>query len=71
MELCGRAGNSYNIFNDQQFRVMRGFGDIGDHALQIGFEYEQRRDAFFNLSLWVVDVGPFDGQLTHQGDRHV
>ena len=32
-------------------------GDIGDHALQIGFEYEQRRDAFFNLSpvgLWTL-----------------
>ena len=54
----GAQGNSYNIFNDQQFRVSAaGSGDIGDHALQIGFEYEQRRDAFFNLSpvgLWTL-----------------
>ena len=54
----GAQGNDYNIFNDQQFRVSAaGSGDIGDHALQIGFEYEQRRDAFFNLSpvgLWTL-----------------
>ena len=54
----GAPGNDYDIFNNQQFRVSAaGSGDIGDHALQIGFEYEQRRDAFYQLSpvgLWTL-----------------
>ena len=34
-----------------------GSADVGDHALQLGFEYEQRRDAFFSLGpvgLWTL-----------------
>ncbi|MEY3010344.1 MAG: hypothetical protein RLZZ314_986 [Bacteroidota bacterium] len=54
----GAQGNSYGISNNTQFRVSAaGSGDIGDHALQLGFEYEQRRDAFFSLSpigLWTL-----------------
>ena len=54
----GAQGNSYGISNNTQFRVSAaGSGDIGDHALQMGFEYEQRRDAFFSLSpigLWTL-----------------
>ena len=54
----GTQGNSYNISNNSQFRVSAaGSADIGDHALQMGFEYEQRRDAFFSLGpvgLWTL-----------------
>ena len=52
----GQQGNSYSISNNSQFRVTAaGSADVGDHALQMGFEYEQRRDAFFALNpigLW-------------------
>ena len=54
----GAQGNDYGVSNNSQFRVSAaGSGDIGDHALQMGFEYEQRRDAFFSLSpigLWTL-----------------
>jgi len=54
----GTQGNSYNISNNSQFRVSAaGSADIGDHALQMGFEYEQRSDAFFSLGpvgLWTL-----------------
>ncbi len=54
----GTQGNSYNISNNSQFRVSAaGSADVGDHALQMGFEYEQRRDAFFSLGpvgLWTL-----------------
>ena len=54
----GTQGNSYNISNNSQFRVSAaGSADVGDHALQLGFEYEQRRDAFFSLGpvgLWTL-----------------
>ncbi|MGB2014223.1 MAG: carboxypeptidase regulatory-like domain-containing protein, partial [Flavobacteriales bacterium] len=54
----GAQGNSYSISNNTQFRISAaGSADIGDHALQMGFEYEQRRDAFFSLAptgLWTI-----------------
>jgi outer membrane receptor protein involved in Fe transport len=54
----GAQGNDYSLENNSQFRISAmGSGDIGDHALQVGFEYEQRRDAFFSLSpvgLWTI-----------------
>ncbi|MGY8916939.1 MAG: carboxypeptidase regulatory-like domain-containing protein, partial [Flavobacteriales bacterium] len=52
----GAQSGSYYTSNNSQFRVTAaGSADIGDHALQLGFEYEQRRDAFFSLApigLW-------------------
>lgn len=54
----GTQGNSYQVSSNSQFRVsMAGSGDIGDHAIQVGFEYEQWRDAFFSISpvgLWTL-----------------
>ena len=54
----GAQGNTYSTTNNTQFRISAaGSGDIGDHAVQLGFEYEQRRDAFFSLSpsgLWTL-----------------
>ena len=51
-------GNQGNTVNNTQFRVSAiGSGDIGDHALQMGFEYEQRRDGYYELNpigLWTL-----------------
>ena len=39
----GQQGGTYYISNNTQFRVSAaGSADIGDHAFQLGFEYEQR-----------------------------
>jgi len=52
----GTQNNNYSINNTGQFRVTAaGSADIGSHAIQIGFEYEQRRDAGYSVSpsgLW-------------------
>jgi outer membrane receptor protein involved in Fe transport len=54
----GTQANEYSISNNNQFRVTaQGSADIGDHAIQVGFEYEQRSDAFYSLnpvSLWLL-----------------
>jgi hypothetical protein len=77
----GAQGNSYSTTNNTQFRISAaGSGDIGDHALQLGFEYEQRRDAFFSLSpsgLWTLgrlttnshikELNLNDSTITNQG----
>ena len=77
----GAQGNSYSTTNNTQFRISAaGSGDIGDHALQVGFEYEQRRDAFFSLSpsgLWTLgrlttnshikELNLNDSTITNQG----
>ena len=53
---AGTQGSDYFKSNNSQFRISAaGSADIGDHALQMGFEYEQRKDAFFSLApigLW-------------------
>jgi outer membrane receptor protein involved in Fe transport len=52
----GTQGNSFYKSKNSQFRISAaGSADLGDHALQLGFEYEQRKDAFFSLApigLW-------------------
>ncbi len=52
----GSQSNNYAVFNNNQFRVTGiGSADIGDHAIQLGFEFEQRNDAGFSVSpvnLW-------------------
>ena len=52
----GTQGNTYAVARNNQFRVSaNGSADIGDHAIQLGFEYEQRRDASYSLApigLW-------------------
>ena len=54
----GTQSGSYYTSNNTQFRVSAaGSADIGDHAIQMGFEYEQRKDAFFSLAptgLWTL-----------------
>ncbi len=52
----GTQSNNYSVYNNNQFRVTGiGSADIGDHAIQLGFEFEQRRDAGYSVSpvsLW-------------------
>jgi outer membrane receptor for ferrienterochelin and colicin len=77
----GAQGNTYSTTNNTQFRISAaGSGDIGDHAVQLGFEYEQRRDAFFSLApsgLWTLgrlttnshikELNLNDSTITNQG----
>lgn len=52
----GRQYNGYSYFDNQQFRVFANFSaDIKKHAVQLGFEYEQRTERAYSLSpigLW-------------------
>ena len=52
----GYAYNGSSKNNQTQFRVTGiGSADIGDHAVSVGFEYEQRSDRYFGVSpvgLW-------------------
>lgn len=52
----GRQYNGYSYDDRSQFRVFANFSaDIKNHAVQLGFEYEQRNERAFSLSpigLW-------------------
>jgi hypothetical protein len=52
----GRQYGGYAIDNNSQFRVNTSFSaDVKNHALQVGFEYEQRSDSRYSISpigLW-------------------
>lgn len=52
----GRQYGGYEIIDQTQFRVFTSFSaDIKNHAIQVGFEFEQRTERAFNLSslgLW-------------------
>lgn len=52
----GTPANFYRDFNNSQFRLTAsGTADIGDHALTLGIEYEQRVDRGFEVApvgLW-------------------
>ncbi|MFK7757005.1 MAG: carboxypeptidase-like regulatory domain-containing protein [Flavobacteriales bacterium] len=54
----GTPNNNFGEATNNQFRVTgAGSADIGNHALQIGFEYEVRRDANYSLApvgLWQI-----------------
>ncbi len=54
----GTQNNNFSQSRNGQFRVSgMGSADIGDHAIQIGFEYEQRKDAAYGVSpvgLWTL-----------------
>ncbi|OFZ02215.1 MAG: hypothetical protein A3K10_08300 [Bacteroidetes bacterium RIFCSPLOWO2_12_FULL_31_6] len=52
----GRQRNGFSFQDQSQFRVSaQGSASIKDHAIQIGFEYEQRDDKFYSVNakqLW-------------------
>lgn len=53
----GRQYNGYNITDNSQFRVFTNFSaDVKNHALQVGFEFEQRNERNWGVSpldLWI------------------
>jgi hypothetical protein len=52
----GRQYGGYSIDNNSQFRVNTSFSaDVKNHAIQVGFEYEQRSESRYSISpigLW-------------------
>lgn len=54
----GRQYNGYQIDDRSQYRLMTSFSaDIKNHAVIVGFEYEQRDDRLFSISpitLWTL-----------------
>jgi len=54
----GSKTNNYGVSNQTQFRLSgSGSADIGDHAVEVGFEFEQRKDAGFSVApigLWTL-----------------
>lgn len=54
----GNRYNNYSLLDQNQFRITAsGNADIGNHAISIGFEFEQRNDKFFAVSprgLWTL-----------------
>jgi len=59
--------NNYGYSDNNQFRAI-GMGalDIGKHSIKIGFEFEQRRDNYYNInpgSLWTVGRQLVNGHI--------
>ncbi len=56
---AGAVSNGYSKLENDQIRLSgRGSADIGDHAIVLGFEYEQRIERFYQMNprdLW--DLG--------------
>lgn len=54
----GTQYNNYSLVDNSQFRVTAsGNADIGNHAVSLGFEFEQRDDRAFSVSpvgLWTI-----------------
>jgi hypothetical protein len=54
----GYAYNGSNRSDNSQFRITAvGSADIGDHAISVGFEFEQRTDRYFGVApvgLWTL-----------------
>jgi hypothetical protein len=68
----GREYNGYSKYDNSQFRFTgSASADINDHAIQFGFEYEQRDDRYYGVSpvgLWTLAeqnvnnyIGKFEG----------
>lgn len=57
-EAIGNARNTYQNFDNDQYRfVLSGNADIKKHAIQVGFEFEQRVDRGYSLGprgLWTL-----------------
>ncbi len=52
----GRQSGSYQKLDNRQFRLNADFNaDIKNHSVQLGFEYEQRNESYYNntpITLW-------------------
>ncbi|MEX2380155.1 MAG: carboxypeptidase regulatory-like domain-containing protein, partial [Vicingaceae bacterium] len=63
----GTVNNSYQKAEDDQYRLSgRGSADIGDHAITMGFEYEQRVQRNYSLNplgLWQLGRGSVNNHI--------
>ena len=63
----GDQYNSYALFNQNQFRITgSGSADIGDHAITVGFEFEQYTERSFGsnpVQLWTQARGLANNHL--------
>jgi len=70
----GAQNNNYSETTTGQFRISgSGSADVGDHAIQVGFEFEQRRDAGYFLApvgLWQLarQYANFHNQELNEND---
>lgn len=66
----GTQYNSYSKLDQSQFRVMAtGSFDVGNHSISLGFEYEQRKDAFIGYApyaLWTATRQYANSHLAQQ-----
>jgi len=66
----GTQYNSYSVLDQTQFRVMAtGSFDIKNHSISLGFEYEQRKDAYVGYSpygLWTLTRQYANSHLAQQ-----
>lgn len=64
----GRQYGGYQVVDNSQFRIVgMGSADIKDHAIQLGFEFEQRADRLYNTSpigLWSLGRQYMNQHLT-------
>lgn len=77
----GITNNGYSISDNSQFRFTgSGSANVGNHALTLGFEFEQRDDRYFSLApsnLWglarllsnthIEDLDPSKPWITYNG----
>lgn len=70
----GTQYNSNSKLDNTQFRVMAtGSFDVGKHSISLGFEYEQRKDAFVGYSpysLWQITRQYANSQLAQQDQEN-
>jgi outer membrane receptor protein involved in Fe transport len=60
----GMPSGTFQKFDNSQFRVSAsGSADIGDHAIQLGFEYEQRTDRGYTLGNLVTNDANRGGNI--------
>jgi len=63
----GTPSNGYSKSENDQIRLTgRGSADIGDHAIILGFEYEQRIQRFYSLNprdLWDLGRGTINNHI--------
>ncbi|MGB3618164.1 MAG: carboxypeptidase regulatory-like domain-containing protein [Catalinimonas sp.] len=63
----GSTTNRYNLSFDEQYRVSAlGAATIGRHTIKVGFEYEQRVDAFYTIipgQLWNIGRFSLNGHV--------
>ena len=64
----GQPFNSYSKIENDQYRISgKGSAEIGDHAITLGFEYEQRVQRNYSLNplaLWQLGRGSVNSHIT-------